>query len=57
MRRLSFLVPFILVFYRLLVPLCPSLSLGWEVFFYDFVEDTFMSFELGIFILLYSDYS
>jgi hypothetical protein len=28
-----------------------------EVFFYDFVEDIFRLFELGIFILLYSYYS
>jgi hypothetical protein len=28
-----------------------------EVFFYDFSEDIFRSFELGIFVLLYSDYS
>jgi hypothetical protein len=51
MRGFSFLVPFIwcsIGFLCLYVHL--FLWVG-EIFFYDFVEDVFRSFELGIFVL------
>jgi hypothetical protein len=56
-KEFSFLVPFIWYSYRSLVPLRPSLSLGWGSFLYNFVDDIFRSFEMEIFALLYSYYS
>jgi hypothetical protein len=53
---ISFLVQSILEFCRLLVCSWASLSLGWEVFFYNFVEDICWPFMLKIFLLMYSYY-
>jgi hypothetical protein len=53
MRGFSFLDPFIWSFIGFLYLYGHLFLLVGEVFFYDFVEDVFRSYELGIFIILY----
>ena len=55
-RRNFFSGPVYLEFCRLLVCTWASLSLGLDIFFYNFVEDICWPFKLKIFVLIYPYY-